>query len=240
MKKAILYLSVPLFWLITNASSCRTDPPCDCKGYADISNEMKAYVNFQKGDYWVYRLKQDTTVVDTLYCDRLEKRENDCGSQMTDGNAIACSYLYRLALIHSNADSFPHSNLKPGQGGAEVFTAKVGSTKEVLEITTRKILKVGTDGHAAGGPIFWLPFNVGEKYTKTEFYQIAGQNLDVGVADNLFRNCILTRFQSYYDVEVGKRTLDSIYLSPGIGIVKYNLDTTGYQTWELIKYQIKK
>jgi hypothetical protein len=202
---------------------------------------MKAYVNFQKGDYWVYRLKQDTTVVDTLFCDRLEKRENDCGHDISDGNAVSCSYLYRLALIHSNSDSFPHINLKPGQGGAEVFTAKICLPNEVFELDSRAIRKVSAaDGHAAGGPILWFPYYVGEKYTKTSFYQIAGQNIELRVADNLFKNCTLTKFQSYYKVEVGKRTLDSIYLSPGIGIVKYNLDTTGYQTWELIKYQIKK
>jgi hypothetical protein len=202
---------------------------------------MKAYINFQKGDYWVYRLKQDTTVIDTLFCDQMEKRENECGyHNKIDGNAIACSYLYRLALIHSNADSFPHDNLKTGQGGAEVFTAKIGLIKEVFEVTTRKIQRVGADGAATGGPIFWLPFNVGEKYTKTSFYQIAGQNIDVSIVDNIYRNCTLTKYKPHYQWEVGKRTLDSIYLSPGIGIVKYNLDTTNIQTWELIKYQIKK
>ena len=86
MKNTTLYLALLLLWLITNASSCRTDPPCNCKSYADISEEMKAYVNFQKGDYWVYRLKQDTTVIDTLYCDGLEKRENNCGHLIENTN----------------------------------------------------------------------------------------------------------------------------------------------------------
>ncbi len=234
MKKATLYLSVPLFWFLTNASSCkdRTDFPCDCQSYNDISEEMKAFINFKKGDYWVYRLKQDTTVIDTMFCDRLERRENNCGHLIENPNANACSYFYTLVLIHSNSDSFPHVNQKPNQKGAEVITTGRSGSYDFFSLAMENANSGSGNNH-----IFDLPYILNVKRFKVSDYKIISDNINLELHGNNFQKSILIKFDPYYKW-AGRNFMDSIYLSPGKGIVKYNLDTTGTQTWELIKYKL--
>ena len=127
LQTSILLLGIILSGLLQSCGHGKCHCDDDYGGYSDVSDKMKSFFPYKEGSYYVFRLKQDPSVLDTCTCGTgTEVLENGCNSNDTRNNAQICSYYYNSGLIHSNKAYFPH------------YGDSTSGAVEELDITTIK------------------------------------------------------------------------------------------------------
>jgi|GEM_PF-2049869 len=201
-----------------------TDPPCDCEEFQDISDEMKGYVDFSKGDYWVYQLEQDTAIRDTLTCTNKRILDNKCASsQIISGNANPCSKIYELVLSHSNKQLFPSRSSTNDAGSEKIYV-------EQQPNSTIYSIKRSVKDLSSSGEQFHLPGIDPGIYRKEGSYNYTASNIDcVNINNITYKSIVFSNLLIKDDF-----LCDSLYLKENVGILRYT--STPTQTWELFKY----
>ncbi|MCO5254147.1 MAG: hypothetical protein M9892_07290 [Bacteroidetes bacterium] len=93
-------------------TSCKDKcPPCG-SDYLEIPQEMKDWGLFEEGSWWVYRLAEDTTVLDTVRVvpnslTDFRSKKKTCSKNFS--LAIPCSEALTYRLQHSNRKYFGNS-----------------------------------------------------------------------------------------------------------------------------------
>jgi hypothetical protein len=223
--KIILMLLLPV-WLLTNATSCNTDPPCACTEFQDISEEMKGYVDFSQGDYWVYQLKQDTDIRDTLTCTNKRILDNKCASsQIISGNANPCSKIYRLSLTHSNVNYFPHYTIDATEPGVEQINV------EVYPNYNNYSLERELPNKSSYETLFNTPYYDPNFVLSNKDQMKAKIVNSITINQKPYSEILLSELNDFMQTS---EFVDSLFIKSSIGIVSYKNEPN--QTWELLKY----
>lgn len=203
--------------------------PCKCPGFSDVSAHMMSFFPYHEGNYFIYRLKQDTTVRDTVTCSGVIQGLNGCDHNDTRTGTSACTKFYITRLHHSNKTYFPHywdstiASVEEFDISAEGFET----------LYCQRVLKANGSGSARD--MLFFPYELGKKpFNDQSKYILIKDSFETSVGQNIFKNCILAKYT--WDIVEGNRDFDSLYFCPDVGIVKYNDD---FMTWELIEYHIK-
>ncbi len=109
----LLITSVLTACFTVTFTSCKDKcPPCG-SDYLEIPQEMKDWALFKDGSWWVYRLAEDTTVLDTVRVSPNSLRDfRSNKSKCEDNNSLStqCSETLTYDLQHSNKQYFGHLN----------------------------------------------------------------------------------------------------------------------------------
>lgn len=202
-------------------------PPCG-NDYLQIPQEMKDWALFEEGSWWVNRLAEDTTVLDTVRVvpnSLTDFRSNK--SKCDDNNSLStqCSETLTYRLQHSNTDYFPH----------HADTTIGGFDEIVLYYPPGGGVCLYYYGSGYGGGVIFAidPIIVGENY---------GNFTLIDTFSNINYNGINTT-QIFYSSIVTNNPppgflMQDIYWGKNVGILK--LEVPPNQTWELINYEVKQ
>jgi len=223
-KSNLPYLIIPLlivcFCLFFN--SCRTDK-CDkpeCESINKIDPEFARFWDFGYGTYWVYNLKSDTLVLDTLSVEELFLKENgNCPPFNVSGPPCT----------EFASKKFLHSNLKYLSGKNEVY----GDLFSInMDGATNFIMK-GSNPRGKYYGINLLNFSL-IPYPNAEMQLVDNNPITI---NNLVYNNI-AHLQTTLDTSIHKSIYTNQWWSKDIGLIKFT--TSDGLEWELKSYELKK
>lgn len=205
------------------------DDTCKCERLSDVSEEFRTYLPLSVGNFFVYQLKGDTTVKDTLTCTKTVVNDVPCPEDNTRSGFISgCSKTYHARLEHSNVEYFP------SKGGAFTYTSGV----ELVEFAVfgREYLRFDRIMQWATAAdkfsLLYTNYDFGVAPDSTYgVYIIGSDNLGLKINDQDYKDCILSIKPP--TVVDDLRILDSMYFCKKIGIVQYKDDD---DTWQLTDY----
>ena len=206
--------------------SCNSNEICTCDDYILIPEGMKEYSEFTEGDYWIYKLESDTTIIDTITCTYFSLENNGCSrGDVVERNADPCSHVSYTRLQHSNVDFFPNLNPASENAGSEMIRIMLAG--EYSYEVTRDV--IGATEH---GELFVYPsIDPSELYTSVSYQ---AEQLDSFIInDSIYKKVI----QSTYLFQPQIGGLDSLFIAPEVGILSYKTSNT--EKWILHEYNLQ-
>lgn len=215
-------------WLITSfliiivLNACNSKD-CDCdNSFKKVPEKVKEWFWFNEGSQWIYQLKEDTTVKDTLtLIHRNDLKSNKfCSSDFS--NAVACSEILTTALQHSNGKHFPRTtkdSINAGKSEIIAYTPHGGG--EFLKLIWYEMT----------GSFLGFPLTLEENYDR---YTLKDTMSNFSLVGNTYANVIYSEGIGYDGSPKGAE----IWWAKDVGLLKIrnNIDSI---TWELIDYKIK-
>jgi hypothetical protein len=210
---------------------CNSSSDCECASFKEIPQSTKDWFYFKDSSYWVFRMLEDTTQIDTIvqvgYKD--ESSNDKCNN---DHNAtIQCSERKRFFYNHSNLELYPSYDPGTYKNGYHMLTvSSPGIKNEIFN------LESGTPNLNLHGWLFQFPLTLNKK---AGYYIISDSLSDFKTDKVIFNSTTLkikyTLSESINDI------FTEVWWTKGVGIVKYikSEGKTPKATWELVDYQLK-
>jgi len=225
MQKSTLSFSIrPLlivcFCLFFN--SCRTDrcDTPDCETINKIDPEFARFWDFGYGSYWVYNLKSDTTVLDTLSLEAdILKTNGSCPP--FDYFGPSCTKFYGKRLFHRNKKYF---NSIDTQFNGQFYIRVEGNIHWITLVST-------SNSKYRGLEVVNFSF---KPYPNTEMQLI--DTFPIVFNKTSYDN--VAHLQTTLDTSIRKFIYTNQWWSKDIGLIKFS--TSDGLEWELKNYQIKK
>lgn len=211
-----------LFFCLSTQESCR-NKECSCdNSYKKIPEDVKSWFWFGIGSQWIYQLKEDTTIRDTI---TLVARGDHESNKFCDNDvsiAEGCSEILTSILQHSNARFFPKTlvdTVHPGEETIIAYTPHGGG--EFISFQ-----RTNCSGSILGFPIdlngyygrYTLKDTLGVYYLRNKSYSNTIHSVGIG-NDGTPEAC-------------------EVWWAKGIGLLKIS-NHVSQETWELIQYEIK-
>ncbi len=222
-----------IFLLLTSiVSSCNRSSKCECESFKPIPESTKEWYDFKDSSYWVFRMLEDTTQIDTVsqLFIQDESSLNSCNHDYN--NTMTCAERKKIFYNHSNTKLFPSYNpVNTKYGYHFLYVSSPGDYEEILS------LESGSPNLNLHGWLFSFPIKLNQKIG----YYFISDSIENYSINNLKFNSTTLHIKSEISPII-KDIIKEVWWTKGVGMVKYikSEGKTPKATWELVDYNIIK
>ncbi len=222
-----------IFLLLTSiVSSCNRSSKCECESFKPIPESTKEWYDFKDSSYWVFRMLEDTTQVDTLKQILVKDHSIYQNCESNNNNAINCSEMRTFFYTHTNDSFFPSFNSENTNLGYHYLV--VSSITKKSELFG---LYSGTPNLNLYGQLLQFPIKLNQKIG----YFYVSDSIENYNINNITFSSTTLHIQSELSPNVEDVNTE-VWWTKGVGMVKYikSEGKTPKATWELVDYKIIK
>ena len=210
---------------------CNSPSDCECTSFKEIPQSTKDWFYFKDSSYWVFRMLEDTTQIDTVTQLFIQDESSNDNCSSNSNATISCSERKVIFYNHSNIEFFPGYNLLNDKYGFHIlYVSSPGNKSEILS------LESGTPNLSLHGQLFMFPLKLNNQIG----YYIISDSIENYIINNLKFKSTTLKIKSNISAQL-ENIITEAWWTKGVGMVKYikSKGKTPKATWELVDYKLK-
>ncbi len=222
-----------IFLLLTSiVSSCNRSSKCECESFKPIPESTKEWYDFKDSSYWVFRMLEDTTQVDTITQMEIMDKSSHNSCNYDYNSTITCAERKLIFYNHSNTKLFPSYDKEFSKYGYHTLMILSPTTQnEILS------LESGTPNLSLHGRLFMFPLKLNNQIG----YYVVSDSIENFTINNLKFHSTTLKIKTNISAQI-EDLITEAWWTKGVGMVKYikSEGKTPKATWELVDYNIIK
>lgn len=218
------------FWLLT-LFACNSSSNCECSSFKEIPQSTKDWFYFKDSSYWVFRMLEDTTQIDTIIQTLVKDHSIYIKCETSYNGAMNCSEMRTIFYTHSNSKLFPSYNSNKSNLGFHYFIIySPGKNSEVLNLYS------STPNLSLNGQLVMFPLKLNNQIG----YYIISDSIENYTINNLKFKSTTLKIKSNISAQIDN-IITEVWWTKGVGMVKYikSEGNTPKATWELVDYKLQ-
>ena len=210
---------------------CNSSSDCECTSFKEIPQSSKDWFYFKDSSYWVFRMFEDTSQIDTITQTLVKDQsiKNKCESSYN--GAMNCSEMRTIFYTHSNSKLFPSYNSNNNNLGFHyLIINSPDKNSEVLNLYS------STPNLSLNGQLLMFP----HKLNNPIGYYFISDSIENYIINNLIFKATTLKIKSNISAQIND-LMTEVWWTKGVGMVKYikSEGKTPKATWELVDYKLK-
>ena len=218
------------FWLLT-LFACNSSSNCECSSFKEIPQSTKDWFYFKDSSYWVFRMLEDTTQIDTLTQLFIQDESSNNSCNHDYNSTITCAERKKIFYNHSNTKLFPSYNpVNTKYGYHFLYVSSPGNKSEILSMES------GSPNLSLHGQLFMFPLKLNNQIG----YYIISDSIENYTINNLKFKSTTLKIKSNISAQIDN-IITEVWWTKGVGMVKYikSEGNTPKATWELVDYKLQ-